>query len=38
MGRKASPKQRAAGRHNIKKAHVTRVGKRGMKYKKKVPL
>ena len=29
-----TPKQKAAGKHNLQKAQVMRKGRRGMKYKK----
>ena len=35
-GYKASPRQRAAGRHNMMKANVTRVGRHRGPYKKRV--
>lgn len=34
-GVRATTKQRVAGRKNLVKAHVSRVGRRGMQYRKK---
>jgi len=31
-GKKATPRQAAAGRHNVMKAHTSRVGLRGQRY------
>jgi len=36
-GVKASPKQVAAGRRNVVKAHVSKLGKRGGHYKPRSP-
>lgn len=36
-GVKASSRQKVSGRKNLSKAHVTRIGKRGMHYKPRTP-
>jgi len=36
-GVRATPKQAAAGRRNVVKAHVSRLGKRGSHYKPRRP-
>ena len=37
-GTKASPRQATAGRKNLTKANVMRIGRRGTKYNKRKPM
>jgi len=36
-GIRATSKQKESGRHNLMKAQIHRIGKRGMSYKRRIP-
>jgi len=36
-GKRATLRQKVAGRHNLMKAQVMRIGHRGMRYKRRLP-
>jgi hypothetical protein len=36
-GKKATLRQKVAGRHNLMKAQIMRIGARGMRYRRRLP-